>query len=165
MRSFSSAVFVVLVAGAAAVATFMLTANPASAQDDPPRVISVSGTGEVTARPDQASISLGVVTEGRTAREALNANTEAMQGVFAQMEDLDIPEENIRTSNFSVSPIYPPYRQGDTEPRRISGYRVSNTVTVLFEDIDDVGRGLDAVVSSGANQLHGISFSIADTDE
>ncbi len=163
MRTLSSAIFVFIVAAAAAAAAFFFTTGPVAAEDAP-RVISVSGTGEVSARPDQATISLGVVTEAQTARDALRANSQAMQAVFDQMDELGIAEENIRTSNFSIQPIYPPHRQGQTEPRRISGYRVSNMVAVLFEDIDAVGAGLDAVVASGANQLHGISFSISEAD-
>ena len=163
MRSLTSAAFVFLVAAAAATATFFFTAQPVAAEDMP-RVITVSGTGEATARPDQATVRLGVVTEARTAREALQANNAAMQAVFAELEGLDIPEENIQTSNFSVSPQYPPYRQDNNEPRRIIGYQVSNMVSVLFEDMDKLGPGLDAIVSSGANQLHGISFSISETD-
>ena len=164
MRSIASAAFVIAVAAAAATATFLLTAQPVAAQEDPPRVITVTGTGEATAHPDQATINLGVITEAHTAREALSANNTAMQAVFDQLEEIGIPESNIQTSNFSISPQYPPYRQGSTEPRRIIGYQVSNTVSVRFDDLDDLGPGLDAIVSSGANQLYGISFSIAETD-
>jgi len=165
MRSLASATFVFLVAAAAATATFLMTAQPVAAQDEVPRVITVSGTGEATARPDQASVTLGVITEATTAREALSANNAAMQGVFDQLTQIGIAEENIQTSNFSISPQYPPYRQDNNEPRRIVGYQVSNNVTVLFENLDDLGPGLDAIVSSGANQLYGISFSISETDE
>jgi uncharacterized protein YggE len=164
MRSFASAAFVFVVAAGAAAATFFLTAQPVAAQDDPPRIITVSGTGEATARPDQATVNLGVLSEADTAREALSANNAAMQAVFDQLAEIGIPEENIQTSNFSISPQYPPYRQGSNEPRRIIGYQVSNMVSVRFDDLDDLGPGLDAIVSSGANQLYGISFSIAETD-
>jgi len=164
MRSILSAAFVFIVAAVAAAATYFMTAQPVAAEDMP-RVITVSGTGEATARPDQATVTLGVLTEATTAREALSANNTAMQAVFTQLEGLGIPEENIQTSNFSVSPQYPPYRpDGTSEPRRIIGYQVSNMVSVKFDDLDRLGPGLDAIVSSGANQLYGISFSIAETD-
>jgi len=165
MRSIASAAFVFVVAAVAATATFLMTAQPVAAQDEAPRIITVSGMGEATARPDQASVTLGVITEATTAREALSANNAAMQGVFDQLTQIGIAEENIQTSNFSISPQYPPYRQDNNEPRRIVGYQVSNNVTVLFDNLDDLGPGLDAIVSSGANQLYGISFSISETDD
>ena len=159
-----SALAVFVVAAVASAATYFMAATPVAAEDLP-RTISVSGMGEVSARPDQANISLGVVSEGRTAQEALRANSAAMQGVFDQMDDLGIAEENIRTSNFSINPQYTPYRQGSNEPRRIIGYQVSNMVSVLFDDLEALGPGLDAIVGSGANQFHGISFSISETDK
>ena len=165
MRSIASAAFVFVVAAVAATATFLMTAQPVAAQDEAPRIITVSGMGEATARPDQASVTLGVITEATTAREALSANNAAMQGVFDQLTQIGIAEENIQTTNFSISPQYPPYRQDNNEPRRIVGYQVSNNVTVLFDNLDDLGPGLDAIVSSGANQLYGISFSISETDD
>ena len=48
----------------------------ASAQPAPaphPHILSVSGEGEVRAVPDQAQLSAGVVTQGKTAAEALAA--------------------------------------------------------------------------------------------
>lgn len=166
MRTALSAFFVVAVAAAVSYGVFVY--EPATAQDadaQTPRVISVSGMGEASAAPDQARISLGVTTEARNARDALRANSQAMQAIFDQMEELGIPEENIQTSNLSINPQYPPYNQNNPQPRRITGYQVSNTVSVLFEDLDAFGAGLDAIVSSGANELHGISFSISETDE
>ena len=40
------------------------------------RTITVSGEGKVKTKPDTASISAGVVTEGETAREALSRNND-----------------------------------------------------------------------------------------
>lgn len=159
-----SALAVFVVAAVASTATYFMTATPVAAEDVL-RTISVSGMGEVSARPDEATITLGVVSQARTAQDALRANSQAMQEVFDQMDELGIAEEDIRTSNFSINPQYTPYRQDSNEPRRIISYQVSNMVTVLFDDLEDLGPGLDAIVSSGANQFHGISFSISETDK
>jgi hypothetical protein len=127
------------------------------------RTISVSGTGEIKGTPDQAHLSAGVVTEGRTAAEALAANSRAMNQVFATLKQLGIPDKNIQTSNFNVSPQYPPYNNnGPQPPRRIIGYQVTNTVNVTVDGIDKVGPALDALVKSGANESSGIYFTIAD---
>lgn len=134
----------------------------ASAQETIQGTIVVSGTGEVSAVPDQAQVSAGVVTQAETADEALDANTEAMDRVFATLREADIEDRNIRTSNFSVSPQYEPYRQSNPNPRRIIGYQVSNQVTVVLEDIGDVATTIDALIRSGANQLYGVVFSISD---
>lgn len=126
------------------------------------RTISVSGQGEVSGKPDQARLSAGVVTQATAAAAALTANTTAMNRVFAALKTLGIPDNKIQTSNFSVQPQYPPYRPDTAEPRNIVGYQVSNQVSVTVDDLAKLGPALDALVKSGANQLGGVSFAIAD---
>ncbi len=126
------------------------------------RTISVSGEGEASGKPDQARLSGGVVTQAPTAAAALTANTTAMNRVFATLKTLGIPDNKVQTSNFSVQPQYPPYRPDASEPRNIVGYQVSNQVSVTVDDLSKLGAALDALVRSGANQLGGVSFAIAD---
>jgi len=126
------------------------------------RTITVSGDAEVAGKPDQARLSAGVVTQAETAAAALDANSAAMNRVFAALRMAGIPENRMQTSNFSVQPQYAPYRQENPEPQRIIGYQVSNNVTVTVDDLTKVGPTLDALVRSGANQLGGIQFTIAD---
>ena len=85
-----------------------------------------------------------------------------MNRVFAALKTLGIPDNKIQTSNFSVQPQYPPFRPDAAEPRNIVGYQVSNQVTVIVDDLSKLGAALDALVRSGANQLGGVSFAIAD---
>jgi len=149
----------------ATIALFASGSAPVAAADSEAivRTISVSGQGEAKGTPDQAHLSAGVVTEGKTAAEALGANSRAMNDVFATLKRLGIPEKNIQTSNFNVSPQYPPYNNsGPQPPRRIIGYQVTNTVYVTVDGIDNVGPALDALVRSGANESSGISFGIKD---
>jgi len=140
------------------------TSSPARAAEAtmPGRTITVTGDAEVASKPDQARLSAGVVTQAETAAAALNANSAAMNRVFAALRMAGIPENRMQTSNFSVQPQYAPFRPENPEPQRIIGYQVSNNVTVTVDDLTKLGSTLDALVRSGANQLGGIQFMIAD---
>jgi uncharacterized protein YggE len=48
------------------------------------------------------------------------------------------------------------------EPPVLTGYQVSNQVTVTVRDLKKLGRAVDATVGAGANQVNGISFGLAD---
>jgi uncharacterized protein YggE len=124
-----------------------------------PRLLTVTGEGEVSAKPDQATLSAGVVSEAKTAAAALASNRRAMNAVFDTLKQLGIPDRAIRTSEISIQPQYP---NDSRLPRRIVGYQASNTVTVTVDDLGKVGPALDALVSSGANSLGDIGFSIRD---
>jgi uncharacterized protein YggE len=155
---FSPVAALALVSLAPGFAAAPAQAQPATAVE--PRLVSVSGEGEVKVKPDQAMLSAGVVTQGKTAADALAANSRAMNAVFATLKRLGIPDRSIQTSNFSVNPQYPEYNS--KEPRRIVSYQVSNTVSVTVDDLSKLGPALDALVSSGANSLGDIALTIRD---
>jgi len=83
-----------------------------------------------------------------------------MSAIIDALKKAGIAEQDIQTSNFSVSPQYPPYQQNQTQPPRISGYQVSNQVTVRVKNLGKLGNILDTLVQVGANQINGISFDI-----
>lgn len=143
----------------AGLALAALLVTPAWA-DSAPRTLSMSGHGEVMGAPDQVQVNAGVTTSGPTAAAALAANTARMRGVFAALVKLGVPEKNIQTSNFSVSPQYNNPRNGEVPV--LTAYQVSNEVTLRLNDVGRLGGALDALVSAGANQMNGISFSIHD---
>lgn len=141
------------------LALILAFAAPAWAAD--PRSISMTGHGEIRAVPDMAQVSAGVTSNATTAAQALAANSTRMKSVFAALEKLGVPEKNIQTTSFFVSPQY---TNGDNNNlRRLTGYQVSNEVSVRLEDVAKLGSTLDALVTAGANQMNGISFSIKNT--
>ena len=78
-----------------------------------PRTLSVGGTGKVSAAPDVADVSMGVVTEAATAREALSANNEAMAKLRETLTGLGIAAKDVQTTGINLSPRYsqPPQPQ------------------------------------------------------
>jgi uncharacterized protein YggE len=148
--------------GIAALAGSHLT-MPLSAQQTqpPPRLVVITGHGEVKAAPDMAIITVGVMTQSQTAREAVSANNAAMAKVIASLKSAAIADKDIQTSNFSVNPRYE--YPDNTQPRLI-GYDVVNSVTVAVRNLETLGTVLDKVVSEGSNQINGIMFTLANPD-
>jgi uncharacterized protein len=145
---------------AVALLTAATSFNPAWAEDAKlNRTISLTGHGEVHASPDIAVITLGVLTSAPTARQALDANTQSMTDLLAMLKSAGIEGKDIFTSNFTVAPRYD-YGQNNGQPPKVTGYDVSNNVTITLRKLDDIGNLLDKAVSTGSNQINGISFSI-----
>ena len=138
-----------------------LMANPVFADEvKMNRIMSLTGHGEVRAVPDLAVVSMGVLSSADTARKALDANTKAMTELMATLSAANIGSKDIATSNFTVSPRYD-YGQNNGQPPKLVGYDVSNNVTVTVHKLEAIGGILDKAVSSGSNQINGISFSIS----
>lgn len=137
-------------------------AAPAQANDAAPQPqIRVTGEGQATLAPDMALLHLMVTREGVSAREALDANTEAMREVLAEMRNSGIAERDLQTAQFSIQPRYrhhQPDAAGQREPPAIVGYTVSNSLLVRVRDLGQVGAILDRSVALGVNQGGNIQF-------
>ncbi len=148
-------------------ASLALLPVAAFAADPVPATLTLTADGVVSAPPDTAIVSLGVVKEADTANEALSANNTAMKKALAALKDAGVADKDIATSSFTIDPVmvYPPQKpDGTQEPPRITGYRVSNAVTVKLHGIAEAGGLLDKVIRVGANDVRGVSFTVDDQD-
>ncbi len=139
---------------------------PEDANADSLREISVSGTGTVQAEPDEAFVTLAVVTEAKDAATAQQDNAEKMQKVIKAVKSLGIPAKDIRTIGLSLNPIYS-YEKcttgkcPDTRPQ-ITGYRASNQVEIRIRDTSLISDVLDEGVKAGANSVQGVRFALSE---
>ena len=124
-------------------------------------LLSVSADGKSEARPDMATINLGVTTEGQTAAAALAENARRMTALTAALRRAGIAERDIQTSNVSV---YPQQVYVEGQQPRITGYQANNSVAAKVRRIDNTGRVIDAAVAAGGNTVNGVSFSHSDPD-
>jgi uncharacterized protein YggE len=145
---------------AAMAAVFLVIPMIASADDD--GRITVTGEGRVDAAPDMATVSLGVVTEGTTAAEAMAANSIQLAAVLEQLKMGGIEDRDIQTSGLSLNPNW---QQTEADPTpRIMGYQASNMLTVRVRKLDQLGAVLDKTISDGANSFNGLSFGLSDPE-
>lgn len=153
-----------------ALATTAMIAVPFAALADEtpgPRII-VTGEGEAAIAPDTAVLSLVVMEEKPTAREALTANNESMAKVLDGMKKAGIADRDLQTSGFNIEPryVYPENKDGKQQPEapKIVGYAVSNSLSVRVRDLKKVGEILDQSVSLGVNQGGNLVFTNDKTD-
>jgi len=123
------------------------------------RFVRATGEATVSARPDRAQISIGVISQTPTAQAAAAANaTQTTQVIEAVKRTLGEGGE-LKTSGYSISPQYQ-YTAGRAP--KITGFQASNTVLVIVNDLTLLGKVIDAASESGANNINGVSFSLKD---
>jgi uncharacterized protein len=171
---------------AIAIALLAATATTAVAQPAPnvavsplgsnSALLSVTGEGRSRRTPDLALFSAGVVTQGRTAAEALSENSQRMDSVIAALRRAGVAQRDIQTSSISLQPRYsdperdaqirarelrqPYVPPAQPEPSRIIGYEARNSVQVRVRRLPEMGRIIDTLIASGANQVDGPSFTL-----
>ena len=125
-------------------------------------LLSVSAQAEAKRVPDVATISAGVVTQAADANAAMRANAVQMDKVMAAIKAAGIAERDIQTSGINLNPQY---KYVENQEPTITGYQANNTVNLKVRDIGKLGKVLDALVASGANQVNGPSFEIDQPEE
>ncbi len=124
------------------------------------RVIKVTGSGQVAAKPDMVQFQIEVVTTGQDVSEAQEQNAVTMNQVIQSIVELTIPRESIQTAAYTISPRYD-YIEGRQVFR---GYEVSNAITVKLTDLTQVGTVIDTAVQNGATHISSIQFTISNED-
>lgn len=130
-----------------------------SNRDQLDRQITVVGDGTANVVPDLAIIQGGVTTQGKTAREASEANNAAMANVLAALKANGIAERDIQTAQFSIRPVHDTRRDGDN---RIVGFQAINQISVKVRALAKIATVLDQIIAAGANQVAGIDFTVAE---
>jgi hypothetical protein len=146
------------------------TASRAAAQEaaPPPRgpvpAITVQGTGEVRADPDEATVRLGVVGQATHARAAQEKVNQVANAVIAALRALGVEAADLQTSELQLNPLYVPVQPGTpaAEQQKIHGYQASNVLSVRLVKLGLVGQAIDAGLGAGANEVQGVSFDLRD---
>jgi uncharacterized protein len=125
-------------------------------------VVRASGEATVTAEPDRAQISIGVISQAPTAQEASSQNATQTTRVLDAVRRVLGSGGEVKTSGYYIGPDYQYPKTGGSP--KIVGYRANNTVQVTVNDLTLVGKVIDAATSSGANNINNIAFSLRNDD-
>lgn len=126
-------------------------------------VIVVSGTGEVTVAPDEATLQISVENDGATAAAALDANSKDTQKVLDRLKAEGVASKDIETANVVVYPMT--YWDDKTDQQRTTSYRAQNTVTVTFTDFELMGDVYAAATEAGADSVYGPNWQLSEDNE
>jgi hypothetical protein len=88
-----------------------------------------------------------------------------MEESIRSLKGLGIEERRLSTRALSLAPIFSDEKRGpagESEDPRIVGYRATNMLEVRVDDLELLGKIVDAGVNAGANRLEGPDFEIQD---
>ncbi len=135
--------------------------------------ISVSGDGEVTAKPDVATVSFTVRESAKTVPEAQKlADAKIAAGVKA-LETLGVDKEkDVKTLSYNVTPKYESQQTGYCNgyvcpPAKtiVIGYEVTQSVTVKVRKVNQVGEVLGVLGKVNITEISGPEFTVDDMDK
>lgn len=128
--------------------------------DRPERTITISSQGKVTAKPDIAVTTMGMMTEAKTVAEAQKQNTDVMNKLVAKLKELGVVEKDIQTTYYNIYPQY----DWNGGRQSLRGYQVQQSVTVKIRNLDKANQILALAGEVGTNNVSGLQFTIDDPD-
>lgn len=133
---------------------------PNRAYRDKTHTLQVSGSETLQAAPDQATITLGVITEDQDPQQAQQSNSQSISQVITALQSIGISDEQLKTSEYRIDPQYD-YIDGK---EMFKNYKVHYIIQVQTTDIEAIGSIIDTAVSNGANFISSIRFSLSTPD-
>lgn len=123
--------------------------------------LDVTGSGTVMVDADVVKISLGVSLAGEDLAEIQMQMNETVENICSALKEQGVSENDISTNYFYITPEHnhSSFRGADHE---LTGYSVSNSLSIVTESIDTVGELIDAAFAAGANSFDSIDFSAKD---
>ncbi len=160
-----------LTAAALAVAYLLGAAGPDDARaavqtpggDTSLGTITMTGTGEVVAVPDQIAFKVSVAREADDVATAMDDASSTMTRVLDALARSGVERKDTESTGLSVDPQY---YYANNLPPQLTGYRVRQSMSVLVRDLRLGGDAIAAAVSAGGNavRVNGISLRVGDKD-
>lgn len=137
-----------------ALPTLLLTAcadlDLDAGDTDETRTVSVSGSGEVRAVPDMATLNFGIEARGKDLSALQSQAGRTMADFLALCTKLGIPENQVQTSQLLIEPRYH-WEEGRQQV--FDGYQVVRMITVRLEALEQLGALIEQAVALGVNSV------------
>lgn len=129
----------------------------------PTRSMTVSAEGKTLVSPDIATTSFSVVSRGLNPQELAQRNNELVSQAIDFVKSKGVEAKDIRTTGYNLQPNY----EYDESRRTsfISGYTLTQTVTLKVRDLPKVGEILGGLPELGINQIGGVSFGVDEPEK
>jgi uncharacterized protein YggE len=138
--------------------TTLLLTFSAAAQT--PNSVQATGSATRNVKPDMAVLHIGVVTQASTAAAAADQNAATTDAVIKALQGVLGSTGTIETLYYSINPRY----TSSGGQQTLTGYTVNHTLKVTTNDVNRVGRLIDAGNGAGANNVSGPFYGLQNPD-
>ncbi len=142
----------------------LLANNQVFADNNTPKesIISAQANAEQTVIPDTVEISFTIETRDKNSQKAVDKNSQTANNIIANVKKILGDNETIKTNSYSMTQTYE-YNK-TLKKSELSGYLVTNGLTVKLKDKNKVSKVIDIATTNGATRVSGLKFTVQSTD-
>jgi len=125
------------------------------------RQVSVSANGEIAALPDIALVQGRIVSQEKTAKQALLIAQEKLSDLIDFAVAQGLVSEDVHAAQVQVSPQW---HYPKNKPRQISGYQGHAEFTITLRELALLSSLYGGLVDAGANDLRPTQFEFSERE-
>ncbi|AWA30856.1 hypothetical protein HYN48_12635 [Flavobacterium magnum] len=121
-------------------------------------LLTVNGEGKIKVVPDQASISVSVISNGTKSAEVKKANDTKVDAVLKYIQKMNIAKADFQTQRVNL------YDNYDYEKKK-HDYQATQTITILLKDLSKYDELMEGLVDMGVNNISGVDFKTSKLEQ
>ena len=121
-------------------------------------LMSVSGEGKISVKPDQVVINFGIENIGKDATEVKKLNDETVDKTLKFIKEFGILSNDYKTTDVSLNRNY------DYEKKKYN-YRASQSVTIILKNLSRYDSLIMGLVDNGINSVSNVEFKTSKLEE
>lgn len=142
--------------------TIVITTNAYPQGNENKKTLHISGSGDISVKPDVANITFNLSAMDIEFGKAVNELNEKVNSLSKALKKVGIPQQEIYSSNYRINKEFKHnYKSGS---KTFLGYKVSHTIKVqTLADTKSVNKVFTAIISSVKDAELNLSFAIKDS--
>ena len=148
----------------AGVVILALGAPTAQAADTSTHGITVQATGIIKVTPDAVRLNLTATNLGPTSKDSLAATSTTASAIRKALTTDGVATKDIATTRITVNPEY---NYSPDKPPVITGYRATQSFSVVIRKADTAGKVIDDVVVAAGDgaTIDGVTPFVLDSEK
>ena len=131
-------------------------ATPAPVQQaSAPATITVQGTAQVMADPDEVSVTANASVAANTVGSAQEAMNAIVASATEKLLALGVLDADVVTTDYGYHPRY------NYDTNTITGYEANHTLTITCRDVQMLDSVIGALTDSGFTNIYSVSYDIS----
>ena len=129
-----------------------------------PPLLTVTGTGESKAQPDEVSVTVGIQLRDKSVEQVSNATDSRSAAIISYLLSNGVAEKDLQTSYVTLQPYYS-YQSSQAGQLDPDYYTATKSITFSLKDLSTYDLIMTGLYDAGINSVDDVTFKVTDIED
>ena len=129
-----------------------------------PPLLTVTGTGESKAQPDEVSVTVGIQLRDKSVEQVSNATDSRSAAIISYLLSNGVAEKDVQTSYVTLQPYYS-YQSSQAGQLDPDYYTATKSITFSLKDLSTYDQIMTGLYDAGINSVDDVTFKVTDIED